>query len=303
MGGSKVAGAGRAARREPSGAQPRGSDGTLLTHEEDDVPIPCFGGGAYALLTTVPALAEASVGACPTALATTWGSCNGVCTQSGDKVTCDPTTIGACDPSSSPTAAAYWALTDQSTGDTSVFGSCTAGTTKTFCCGLDDSGGGSNAINELEFQMIDLASLDEYLYLTDGSDFLDQFPSSDPLAVLVAGNAGDDTINGSSALTGYSEELSGGAGEDTINGGPGSDKIEGGDDADTLTGDDGDDTINGGAGADTIESLLGNDEIDGGSGADDIDGGFGDDEISGGAGDDIILGNVGNDDIDGCCVA
>ena len=226
-----------------------------------------------------------------------------MCKQSGDTVTCDPSVLTACKASSSPTAASYKALSDHAVGnDAQVFGSCTydpggGAVTVPFCCGLDDGVG--DDIDAFHFEMLDDASLDEVLLLSDSGDELAQFPTSNDLVVTVDGNAGDDTIGGSGAETGYSEDLRGGEGEDLIEGGPGDDDIWGGDDADTLNGGDGADEIRGGAGADEINGSDGNDEIFGDGGADDIDGGIGDDDIFGGDGDDIILGHIGGDDIDG----
>jgi len=71
-------------------------------------------------------------------------------------------------------------------------------------------------------------------------------------------------ITGPVTFTGFTTNITGGAGNDTINSG-----------ADAAT-------INGGAGADSITAGAGNDTIDGGAGADSINGGAGADTMTGG---------------------
>ena len=266
------------------------------------------------LIMSLIAPAAALVGDCPAPLDATYGTCKSVCSQASGAVTCAPTTITGCDPTDSPSEGAYWALSSYATAnDAVVFGSCTySGGTKTasFCCAIDDST--FDQLWDFEFQMVDLSSMDEDLKLaaTLGGNnyYLQQFPQSTTLNVEVYGNDGDDSITGSSADSGYLEELWGGDGEDTINGGPGDDVIFGEADADTLIGDVGDDYIRGGGGDDEIDGGLdddeiwgdqGDDDIDGGGDEDEIQGGIGDDTIDGGDGVDLIYGNDGSDDLFG----
>ena len=110
------------------------------------------------------------------------------------------------------------------------------------------------------------------------------------VAATVNADAGDDTVNGSSAAINYQETLNGGGGQDTILGRDGDD---------IINGDANDDVLNGGPGDDTIDGNAGADEIDGGFGADTIYGGIGDDCISGGDDVDTIDGEADNDTICG----
>lgn len=65
-------------------------------------------------------------------------------------------------------------------------------------------------------------------------------------AVILEGNAGNDSLTGGSA----DDYLTGDAGNDSLQGGAGNDQLNGGDGADTLNGNGGADRLNGGAGAD-----------------------------------------------------
>jgi Ca2+-binding RTX toxin-like protein len=82
--------------------------------------------------------------------------------------------------------------------------------------------------------------------------------------------------------------IAGEAGDDTITGGRGADSIDGGRGDDSLDGAGGRDTITGGAGDDQLRGGKGNDVLSGGPGNDSIYGGPGNDSIEAGAGDDFI---------------
>ncbi len=127
------------------------------------------------------------------------------------------------------------------------------------------------------------------------------------------GGTGDDLLDGSS---GASNDLSGGAGNDTIIGGVGPDVLSGGDGDDLINGgsapdpygytfggrmqgDAGNDTLIGGAEAEEIFGGTGDDVIRGGGEGDIAFGGEGDDRIAGEAGDDSMQGGDGADILDG----
>ena len=112
----------------------------------------------------------------------------------------------------------------------------------------------------------------------------------------VIGSAFDDTLVGFDDFDPtYTNELFGGAGNDSIDGRGGDDLLHGGTGNDTVTGGTGDDTLYGGDGAD---ALFGGDDFDaiyGGAGNDVIDAGGDTDLVQAGAGDDTVLGGDGND--------
>lgn len=147
---------------------------------------------------------------------------------------------------------------------------------------------------------------------------------------FLAGNAGDDLINGLEGM----DRIRGGKGDDTIvNFGSGSivygdkggdtitaddftntdpddhtgvtifggsgdpnDPLDGGD---TITGSNHDDFIQGNGGADFLYGGNGDDEIRGGKDGDTVDGGWGDDWIRGDKGEDTLRGWAGDDIIEG----
>src|SRR5919199_2959668 len=120
------------------------------------------------------------------------------------------------------------------------------------------------------------------------------------------GNDLDNTIYGNtdynySNHSYYSNNLSGGAGNDTITGGYGNDTISGGDGNDYLWGNYyGNDSISGGAGNDTIYGgYYGNNSLSGDAGNDTISGGYGNDSLYGDYGNDSLSGGSGNDLING----
>ncbi|MCC6453595.1 MAG: hypothetical protein IT328_01495 [Caldilineaceae bacterium] len=85
------------------------------------------------------------------------------------------------------------------------------------------------------------------------------------------GNAGDETVTGTTGLSGViTMTLNGGDGNDTITGGDGPDTLNGDGGNDTLTGFRGSDTVNGGEGDDTMiwNNGDGSDTNDGGGGND-----------------------------------
>ncbi len=141
----------------------------------------------------------------------------------------------------------------------------------------------------------------ENIQLGGGDDVV---VGSDDNTENVDGGAGNDSMTGGDG----SDTFSGGEGEDTLEGGLGGDSLSGGDDDDVIRGDEGIDTIDGGDGNDDLDGGDGVDSIDGGDGddtiaggtnSDTIDGGDGEDDISGDGGADVILSSDGADDIDG----
>ena len=102
----------------------------------------------------------------------------------------------------------------------------------------------------------------------------------------VDGGAGNDTIIGGDLV----DWLYGSDGNDSLSGGGGNDRISGGKDNDTILG---------GAGMDLLYGDAGNDSLDGGDGNDTLTGGDGSDIMKGGAGQDVIFADAGNDTIDG----
>jgi hypothetical protein len=93
--------------------------------------------------------------------------------------------------------------------------------------------------------------------------------------LVVAGNAGNDTI-----------DLSGAGVPATVTGGAGNDSITGCDGNDVFDGEAGDDRLIGGPGDDLLRGGDGNDTLNGGNGNDTLAGGLGDDTLAGDAGTD-----------------
>ena len=136
------------------------------------------------------------------------------------------------------------------------------------------------------------------LIQSDLNDLGDRATLGVPIATLVFGRAGEDTLLGGPGP----DELVGGPDVDTAAGGAGDDSLAGeefGDDpatsANTLDGGPGQDVLEGGGGADTADGGPGNDLAVGFGGADRISGGDGVDELSGGDGNDELRGDGGND--------
>lgn len=109
--------------------------------------------------------------------------------------------------------------------------------------------------------------------VTLGSDVEKADASTRTKAIVIVGNALDNTISGGKS----GDQITGGNGADSINGNSGNDKIWGGN---------GNDTILGSAGADNLS---------GGAGADKLYGGSGNDTLTGGTGNDLLWGNAGAD--------
>ncbi|MDB5351277.1 MAG: cya 2 [Planctomycetota bacterium] len=168
----------------------------------------------------------------------------------------------------------------------------------------------------------------------DGDDTLSGSPGNDSLdggygRDNLQGNDGADLLTGGPDDVGVgnvaseSDQLDGGAGNDTVRGGAGedymiggagNDLLRGGHDADRIFGDDvkstlsGNDTIHGEGGNDVIDAGAGKDLVYGGAGADVLRGGVGDDTLVGATegnendpadGNDLITGGVGRDVIRG----
>lgn len=107
-------------------------------------------------------------------------------------------------------------------------------------------------------------------------------------AVVVNGNAGDDSIDVSAI--GLSTSLGGGLGDDLLIGGAAADFLNGGAGDDTAAGNEGNDTLNGGSGRDVLDGGSGDDTVSGQGGSGDVlTGGSGDDLVNGGAGIDTIF--------------
>ncbi len=138
------------------------------------------------------------------------------------------------------------------------------------------------------------------MYGGSGNDRLSAGDGSD----ILVGGAGDDQITvtgGTNIIRGGSgdDAITGGSGSDDISGGSGSDLIDGGGGIDTISGGVGRDTIRGGAGNDSLMGDDGNDRLFGDAGADGLIGGNGNDELSGGSGSDILVGGAGDDILTG----
>ncbi|HMR31255.1 MAG TPA: hypothetical protein PKA13_09585 [Geminicoccaceae bacterium] len=104
------------------------------------------------------------------------------------------------------------------------------------------------------------------------------------LGLLFDGNAGNDTITGSS----HTDRIRGDPGDDSLFGHGGDDTLWGSDDADRLDGNAGADRLDGGNGTDHLRGGVGNDRLSGGDGADILRGDAGRDSLTGGAGDDTF---------------
>ena len=162
-----------------------------------------------------------------------------------------------------------------------------------------------------------------------GSGFNDTLTgSSDAVANILSGGAGDDTFKataGGSGDTYYGGTVTGDAGIDVVdysvlstnisiqlsNGsntivavsGTQNDTLSGieniisGTGNDTITGNDAANILSGGVGNDSLDGGLGNDSLSGGAGTDTLIGGGGDDTLDGGAGADSLVGGAGTDTV------
>lgn len=185
-------------------------------------------------------------------------------------------------------------------GDLRVYGACKGGSDREFCCRYPDS---QRAPVSLSLDGTD--QVDEISLFHDG-EYLHGY---DRLDVSVSGGGSGDTLTGSPEQSPlYTEEISGGSGDDTIYGKDGNDTLRGGSGIDTLVGDEGDDVIFGGSetdyiygndGMDTLYGQRGHDYIKGGPGDDALYGGADPDDLYGDADNDVCYGGGGGDTLDG----
>ncbi len=110
----------------------------------------------------------------------------------------------------------------------------------------------------------------------------------------ISGLAGDDNLYGGDA----GDLIDGGTDNDYLDGGGGNDSLIGGTGNDDLSGGDGNDTLTGGT-DDLIAGATDNDTLDGGGGNDSLSGGAGTDTLYGGDGNDTLTGGTGNDSLEG----
>ncbi|MBR1212311.1 choice-of-anchor I family protein [Bradyrhizobium sp. JYMT SZCCT0180] len=103
----------------------------------------------------------------------------------------------------------------------------------------------------------------------------------DAQAVVLNGDAGDNTLTGSA----LGDVLSGNGGNDTLFGYGGNDTLRGGGGNDRLYGGPGSDVLLGGSGDDLLDGGEQNDQLEGGRGADALTGGAGSDQYSYESGD------------------
>jgi Ca2+-binding RTX toxin-like protein len=139
----------------------------------------------------------------------------------------------------------------------------------------------------------------------DGIDTADYGGSTGPVSVslalstaqLVSLATGLDTLLQIENIigSGFSDSLTGSAGNNTIIGGTGDDTLLGDLGFDLLDGGDNNDSLAGGLNADTLRGGDGNDFVGGGQGADSLVGGAGNDTIVGGLGTDLLEGGTGAD--------
>jgi Ca2+-binding RTX toxin-like protein len=113
--------------------------------------------------------------------------------------------------------------------------------------------------------------------------------------VNLIGEQGDDRLFGNNLIN----IMSGGLGHDLIVGLSGDDYLSGDGGDDSISGGFGFDQILGGAGFDFLSGDENNDWMSGGANDDQMFGGTGDDEMFGGDGDDVINGDDDSDDLDG----
>ncbi|ODM47407.1 hypothetical protein A9320_22940 [Ruegeria sp. PBVC088] len=136
--------------------------------------------------------------------------------------------------------------------------------------------------------------------LRGGNDRL--FNSGQIIGEVYLGD-GSDVYNGNGGLV--SEDVTGGAGNDTLIGGSQGDYLIGSGGGDLLLGNEGNDTLYGAdstasdTAADIIRGGAGDDQILGAAGDDTLIGGDDNDTVFGAAGNDLIVGNAGDDSLVG----
>lgn len=119
---------------------------------------------------------------------------------------------------------------------------------------------------------------------TDGTDTITDFDANqDRIMIATVGTAISEVLDGSDE---YHDLIAGDAGNDVINGRNGEDILLGGA---------GNDIVNGGNHNDVLVGESGNDSLNGGSGNDLLIGGDGDDVLTGGIGNDVMTGGAGAD--------
>jgi Ca2+-binding RTX toxin-like protein len=107
------------------------------------------------------------------------------------------------------------------------------------------------------------------------------------LAVVIAGQGGDDKLTVDASMGNVAAVLYGGAGNDVLTANHNGNSV--------LVGEDGDDVLNGGGGHDLLLGGAGNDVLNGGGNSDLLLGGLGDDTLDGGTGNDVLDGGQGGD--------
>jgi Ca2+-binding RTX toxin-like protein len=208
------------------------------------------------VLGLLPATARATVGSCtantdspsPFYLA----SCNSVCTESSNELTCDLRTL--CTGTTGSTASIVEGYTNGH--DLSAWGGC-LGTVNRFCCVFDEGSTNVDTINLIGTDYGDEILSFNFAAAGGHAEANLQPWDSDAIHGDIQGLEGGDYIVGSNyAPTGYDEDLMGNRGADEIYGLAGGDFLKGGD---------GDDYLDGGYQA--CASNLGN-TLDGGAGDD-----------------------------------
>ncbi len=165
---------------------------------------------------------------------------------------------------------------------------------------LFTSGDDTRDLNDFDLDSLILAQATRAL----AGDDIVILSDTQNLGVLFVGNAGDDTITGSTRgdrIRGDagSDMLLGRGGDDTLWGTEDGDLLDGGADADHLNGGNDSDVLRGGAGGDHVFGRDGADRAFGGNGDDRLFGGKGDDRVQGRAGNDLLSGDAGRDIMSG----
>jgi hypothetical protein len=128
-----------------------------------------------------------------------------------------------------------------------------------------------------------------------GADRSDYTGRTEALSLSMNGIADDGAPGEGDDIA--SDEIVGGASDDTISDNTGANSLFGGPGNDFISASLGADVLDGGPGNDTLDGGADNDTLRGGDGADQLIGGAGNDLLSGGPGPDAISGGAGNDTI------